>query len=172
MDLFVVPTIGFDLLYAFVIVRLDRRDRPCPDQRHSKSDCRIGCTSDNAGISLRMRLRTTSSAIATGSMAASSRADCAPWASGTSLPPARREWSPFQSAPRTRATADLRLASGRVVSRPRSAEGLVLTLLTRPSLMQERGAEPVPVHHKRFREWGNAHIACASILAWFAMRRS
>jgi len=35
---------------------------------------------------LGMRLRTTSSAIATGSMAASSRADCAPWASGTSLP--------------------------------------------------------------------------------------
>src|SRR5215203_3967734 len=26
MDLFVVPTIGFDLLYAFVIVRLDHRD--------------------------------------------------------------------------------------------------------------------------------------------------
>ena len=26
MDLFVTPTIGFDLLYAFVIVRLDRRD--------------------------------------------------------------------------------------------------------------------------------------------------
>ena len=26
MDLFVVPTIGFDLLNAFVIVRLDRRD--------------------------------------------------------------------------------------------------------------------------------------------------
>jgi hypothetical protein len=26
MDLFVVPTIGFDLLYACVIVRLDRRD--------------------------------------------------------------------------------------------------------------------------------------------------
>jgi hypothetical protein len=26
MDLFVVPTIGFDLLYAFVIVRRDRRD--------------------------------------------------------------------------------------------------------------------------------------------------
>jgi hypothetical protein len=25
MDLFVVPTIGFDLLYALVIVRLDRR---------------------------------------------------------------------------------------------------------------------------------------------------
>jgi hypothetical protein len=27
MDLFVVPTIGFKLLYGFVIVRLDRRDR-------------------------------------------------------------------------------------------------------------------------------------------------
>jgi transposase InsO family protein len=26
MDLFVVPTIGFDVLYAFVILRLDRRD--------------------------------------------------------------------------------------------------------------------------------------------------
>jgi hypothetical protein len=26
MDLFVVPTIGFKLLYAFVVVRLDRRD--------------------------------------------------------------------------------------------------------------------------------------------------
>jgi hypothetical protein len=26
MDLFVVPTIGFDLLYAFVIVRLGRQD--------------------------------------------------------------------------------------------------------------------------------------------------
>ena len=26
MDLFVVPTLGFDLLYAFVIVRIDRRD--------------------------------------------------------------------------------------------------------------------------------------------------
>jgi hypothetical protein len=26
MDLLVIPTIGFDLLYAFVIVRLDRRE--------------------------------------------------------------------------------------------------------------------------------------------------
>jgi hypothetical protein len=26
MDLFVAPTIGFDLLYAFIIVRLARRD--------------------------------------------------------------------------------------------------------------------------------------------------
>jgi hypothetical protein len=26
MDLFVVLTIGFDLLYGFIIVRLDRRD--------------------------------------------------------------------------------------------------------------------------------------------------
>ena len=27
MDFFVVPTIGFKLLYGFVIIRLDRRDR-------------------------------------------------------------------------------------------------------------------------------------------------
>jgi len=26
MDLFVVPTIGFDLLYALIIVQLDRRE--------------------------------------------------------------------------------------------------------------------------------------------------
>ena len=26
MDLFIAPTIGFDLLYGFIIVRLDRRD--------------------------------------------------------------------------------------------------------------------------------------------------
>jgi len=26
MDLFVVPTIGFDRLYAFIIVRVDRRE--------------------------------------------------------------------------------------------------------------------------------------------------
>ena len=37
MDLFVVPTIGFKLLYGFVIVRIDRRDLIL-DQRHSKSD--------------------------------------------------------------------------------------------------------------------------------------
>jgi hypothetical protein len=36
--------------------------------------------------SLGIKLRATSSAIGTGSMAASSHADCAPWASGTSLP--------------------------------------------------------------------------------------
>jgi len=29
MDLFVVPTIGFELLYGFVIVRIDRRDLVC-----------------------------------------------------------------------------------------------------------------------------------------------
>ena len=29
MDLFVVPTIGFNLLYAIVVVRLDRRDLVC-----------------------------------------------------------------------------------------------------------------------------------------------
>ena len=51
MDLFVVPTIGFDLLYALVIVRLARRDLVC-DQRHSKSDCGMDCTPNHGGIPL------------------------------------------------------------------------------------------------------------------------
>ena len=51
MDLFVVPTIGFDLLYAFVIVRLDRRDLVWINVT-AQSDGGMGCTSDNRGISL------------------------------------------------------------------------------------------------------------------------
>jgi hypothetical protein len=39
MDLFVVPTIGFKLLYAFVIVSA-RPQRPRLDQRHCKPDSR------------------------------------------------------------------------------------------------------------------------------------
>ena len=38
MDLFVVPTIGFKLLYGFVIVRLDRRDWPTPSSQYSRRD--------------------------------------------------------------------------------------------------------------------------------------
>jgi hypothetical protein len=51
MDLFVVPTLGFDLLYAFVIVRLDRRDLVWINVT-AHADGRMGCTSDNGGISL------------------------------------------------------------------------------------------------------------------------
>jgi hypothetical protein len=83
MDLFVVPTIGFELLYAFVILRLDRRDLIWINVTANPT-AEMGCTSNNGGHFLGMRLRTTSSAIATESMAASSCADCAPWASGTS----------------------------------------------------------------------------------------
>jgi len=42
MDLFIVPTIGFDLLYAFIIVR----------QCNNKSDGRMDCASDYRGIPL------------------------------------------------------------------------------------------------------------------------
>ena len=49
MDLFVAPTIGFDLLYGFVIVRLDRRG-PCLDQRHSTSDRGMDRTPDHRGF--------------------------------------------------------------------------------------------------------------------------
>ena len=54
MDLFVVPTIGFELLYAFVIVRLDRRDLIWIDvTRHPTAEWRRFPG---------MRLRATSSA--------------------------------------------------------------------------------------------------------------
>jgi hypothetical protein len=49
MDLLVVPTMVFDLLYAIVIVR--RRPEPCLDQRHSKSHCGMNCTLDHGCIS-------------------------------------------------------------------------------------------------------------------------
>jgi hypothetical protein len=51
MDLFGVPTIGFELLYALVIVRLGRKDVVL-DRRHSKSNSRMGCTPASRGISL------------------------------------------------------------------------------------------------------------------------
>ena len=50
MDLFVVPTIGFDLLYAFVIVRLDRRDLVWINV--TTNPTAEWCTPDNRGISL------------------------------------------------------------------------------------------------------------------------
>jgi hypothetical protein len=50
MDLFVVPTMGFDLLYALIIVRLARRS--CLDQRHNPSDRGLDRTSDHGGIPL------------------------------------------------------------------------------------------------------------------------
>src|SRR5689334_7153698 len=83
MDLFIVPSIGFDLLYAFVIVRLDRRDlvwinvtaNPTAEWvAHQLTEAFLG-----------MMPRYTSFAIGIGFTARSSRADCAPWASGTSL---------------------------------------------------------------------------------------
>jgi hypothetical protein len=84
MDLFVVPTVGFDLLYAFVIVRLGRRGLVWINVTANPTAEWLvrQITAAFPG----MRLRATSSAIAIGSIAASSRADCAPWASGTSLP--------------------------------------------------------------------------------------
>ena len=82
MDLLVVPTIGFDLLYAFVIVRLDRRDMVW-----------INVTTNPTAEWIARQITeafpwddapNTSSAIGIKSMARSSHADCAPWASGTS----------------------------------------------------------------------------------------
>jgi hypothetical protein len=49
MDSFVVPTIGFKLLYGFMIVRIDRRELVWINVT---TDSRVGCSSDNRGLSL------------------------------------------------------------------------------------------------------------------------
>jgi hypothetical protein len=51
MDLFVIPTIGFDPLYAYIVVRLDRRELIWINV-HSKSHRRMGCASNHGGIPL------------------------------------------------------------------------------------------------------------------------
>src|SRR6476619_3727253 len=51
MDLFVVPTIGFELPLC-LSHHPARPQRPQLDQRHSKCDSRMGCSSNNGGISL------------------------------------------------------------------------------------------------------------------------
>jgi hypothetical protein len=51
MDLFVVPTISFNLLSALVIVRLDRRDLVWVNV-HSKPDGRMDCVSNNRSLPL------------------------------------------------------------------------------------------------------------------------
>ena len=53
MDLFVVPTIGFKLLYGFVIIRLDRRDIVWIGV--TTNPTAEGCTSDHRGFSLGWR---------------------------------------------------------------------------------------------------------------------
>jgi hypothetical protein len=84
MDLFFVPTIGFDLLYAYIIVRLDRRElvwisvAANPTAEWVARQIAEAFPWDET--------HNTSFAIGIAFMAPSSHADCAPWASGTSLP--------------------------------------------------------------------------------------
>ena len=51
MDLFIAPTIGFDLLYVLVIVSIGA-PKTCLDQRHTSSDRGMDCTPDHRGIPL------------------------------------------------------------------------------------------------------------------------
>src|SRR5215813_12281964 len=83
MDLFVVPTIGFDLLYAFVIVRLDRRDLGWINVTAHPTAERVARQITEAfpwNESPRYMIRDRAA-----STVRSSHADCVPWASGTSL---------------------------------------------------------------------------------------
>ena len=82
MDLFVVPTVSFGLLYAFVIVRLDRRDLVCINVTANPTAEWIARQITEAFPW--NELHATSSVIGIRSMALSSHSDCAPWAFGTS----------------------------------------------------------------------------------------
>ena len=87
MDLFVVPTIGFDLLYVLVIVRLARRDlvlinvTPNPTAEWIARQITEAFTWREAP---RYLIRDT------GSTVPLSRTDCGPWASVTNLLPQAR----------------------------------------------------------------------------------
>ena len=83
-----MPTIGFALLYAFVIVRLDRRTLVWTNvTRHPTAEwIARQITEAFPG----MRLRAISSAIGMASLAPPSRVDYAPWAYETSRLPLRR----------------------------------------------------------------------------------
>ena len=78
MDLFVVPTIGFKLLYGFVIVRIDRRDLVWINVTTNPTAEWVARQITEAfpwnGAPRHMTV------IAIGSTAPSSNADCAPWA--------------------------------------------------------------------------------------------
>jgi hypothetical protein len=85
MDLFVVPIIGFELLYAIVIVRLDRRDLVWINVTANPTAEWIAhqITEAFPGV----RHRTIWFAIGTGFTAPPSRGECGRWASATSLSP-------------------------------------------------------------------------------------
>jgi hypothetical protein len=83
MDLLVVPTIGFDLLYAFVVVRLGRRELIWVNVTANPTAEWVARQITEAfpwneapRYMIRDRDRTT---------VRSSHADCVPWASGTNL---------------------------------------------------------------------------------------
>jgi hypothetical protein len=81
MDLCVVPTIGFDLLYAFVIVRLGRRELIWINVTANPTAEWVARQITEAfpwNEAPRYISETT-----IGSTAPSSHADCARWASGT-----------------------------------------------------------------------------------------
>ena len=84
MDLFVVPTIGFDLLVRFSSSSCSVAEILSGSMSHHIQPP-IGSRDKSRRHSPGTRLRATSFETAIGSTAPSSHADCVPWASGTSL---------------------------------------------------------------------------------------
>jgi hypothetical protein len=82
MDLFVVPTIGFDLLYASIIVRLDRRELVWISvTTHPTAEWVARQITEAFPWNEAPRYMIRDRDRVYGAVA-----DCAPWASGTSLP--------------------------------------------------------------------------------------
>ena len=84
MDLFVVPTITFKLLYG--CDRAGSSQRAGLDQRHTTSDRGMGCGPDHRSIPVERSSAIHDPRPGSHRMVPSSHAGCAPWAFGTSPP--------------------------------------------------------------------------------------
>jgi hypothetical protein len=83
MDLFVVPTIGFKLLYAFVVVRLDRRELVWINvTTHPTAEWVARQIAEAFPCNEAPRYMIRDRDCIYGAVVT---ADCVPWASGTSL---------------------------------------------------------------------------------------
>ena len=82
MDLFVVPTIGLSMSSSLFGLTAENSSGSTLQQTRRQNGLHVRLRRRFLG----MKVRATSSAIGIGSLAASSHADCAPWASGTDPP--------------------------------------------------------------------------------------
>jgi hypothetical protein len=123
MDLFVAPTLGFDLLYAFIIVRLARRDLVWINVTpHPTADWIARQITEAFAWN---DPRATSSAIAIRSTALPSGIDCEPWASAGSADRVHHvACAPGRTASPLHARLSFRYTQGLEADRPHSRSAL------------------------------------------------